>query len=165
MFPHLSAIPLNSVEIKTFDQIWSDSRHNFIRVLCNVIALWRHQRKKDLVGIWIWSRPKIFNLTPKESIRAEKFQASSKCRPRPFESRLNTGCFLLCSVFDRASCLHFLSDLVHRPLIFFGRYGAVEWGIDHNCIIPQSRVISQCVKDVFSRKKDRFFDILLRKGW
>ena len=29
--------------------------------------------------------------------------------------------FLLCAVFDRASCLHFLSDLVHRPLIFTGR--------------------------------------------
>ena len=73
------------------------------------------------------------------------------------------GIFLLCADFDQASCLHFLSDLVHRPLIFFGRWDAIEWGIDDNFIITPYRVISQCVKDIFLRKKDRFFEILPQK--
>ena len=73
------------------------------------------------------------------------------------------GVFLLCQVFDRVHCPHFSFDFFHRPLIFFGRWDAIEWGIDDNFIITPYRVISQCVKDIFLRKKDRFFEILPQK--
>ena len=71
--------------------------------------------------------------------------------------------FLLVVVFDRVSCLHFSSDFVHRYLIFFERWCAIEWCIDHNFIILLCRVIKQYVKHVSLRRKDRFFDILLEK--
>ena len=61
---------------------------------------------------------------------------------------IKQGAFLMCSVFDRASCLHLLSDFVHLPLIF-GRIGAIERGIDHDFIIKLSQVISQSVTGVF----------------
>ena len=77
----------------------------------------------------------------------------------------NTGCFFLfIVVFDSTSCLHSSSDFVHRYLIFFGRWYAIKWGINHNCIIARCREICQYVKGVFFTKKDRFFDILLEKG-
>jgi len=47
-------------------------------------------------------------------------------------------------VFDRASCLHFSFDFVHWYLIFFGRWCAVEWGMDRNCIISVCRVVAYC---------------------
>ena len=57
--------------------------------------------------------------------------------------------FIVCGLWSSILPSFLISDLVHRPLIFFGRQGAIKWDIVHNCITPQSRVISQSEKDVF----------------
>ena len=46
--------------------------------------------------------------------------------------------FLIVVLFDKASCLYFSPDFIHRPLIFFVRLCAIESGIDHNSIISRS---------------------------
>ena len=57
--------------------------------------------------------------------------------------------FLIVVFFDSASCLYFSPDFIHRPLIFFARFCAIEWGIGHNSKIFKSREISQYVKSVW----------------
>ena len=60
--------------------------------------------------------------------------------------------FLIVVLFDKASCLYFSPDFIHRPLIFFVRLCAIEWGIDHNSIIAVSRVIRRCVNGQILKK-------------
>ena len=76
------------------------------------------------------------------------------------------GVFLMVVLFDLICCLYFSPNFIHRPLIFFVRFCAIEWGSDHNSSIDTSRVIGQCVNGLILKKmifndfwrKFRFFE-------
>ena len=62
--------------------------------------------------------------------------------------------FLFRNHFNSLSCLHFSSDFVDRYINLFTLLCAIEWGVDHNSIIPMCGVTSQYVKAVIFWKTD-----------
>ena len=47
--------------------------------------------------------------------------------------------------FNLPPCLHFTSDLYHRPLIFTTRLCAIEWEVDHNRNTAMRIATGQCI--------------------
>ena len=56
--------------------------------------------------------------------------------------------------FDSFYCRHFSSNFVHRYIHLFTLLCVIEWGVDHNSIIPMFGVTSQYVKAVIFWKTD-----------